>query len=421
MTSTSPNQPPPPGASEPARTAGLIAVLGALTAIAPLTTDMYVPALPSMGDALNAGSTSIQLTLTSFLIGLIAGQVVIGPISDSLGRRKLLLWGMAGFALTSLLCALAPGVEALIAARFLQGATGAIGMVLARAIITDRFHGRDVPRYFAVLSQILGVAPVIAPVIGGAILSVSTWRAVFLVLALVGVLLLVSVLVKVPETLPPERRRKDGLAGTFRTMGRLTRERSFMGYALVLACASASLFSYISGSSFIFEHLHGTSATMYSAVFAVNAAGMLTMGALFGRLSARVPVNRLLTVAVGLSLLGALAQVVVVAVAGETFAGTWITLFVAIGSIGMLFPATMTLGQTLGRATPGAASALMGGLQFLFGAIASPLVGLFGESSSLPMAVIMLAAMLLAVLALVALARPWLRLGEVSDEARASH
>ncbi|WP_344243696.1 multidrug effflux MFS transporter [Actinocorallia libanotica] len=412
MTSASP--PPPTATAPPARTTGLIVVLGALTAIAPLTTDMYIPALPSMGEALDAGSSSIQLTLTSFLAGLILGQVVAGPVSDGLGRRGLLIGGMIGFAVTSLLCAVAPDAETLIAVRFLQGATGAVGMVLARAIITDRFHGRDIPRYFAILSQILGVAPVVAPVIGGGILAVSTWRAVFFALTLVGVLLLVSVLLKVPETLPPERRRKDGLAGTFRAMGRLACDRAFLGYALVMACASASLFAYISGSSFVFQNLHGTSSTVYSLIFASNAVGMLVAGALFGRLSSRRPVNLLLTAATVLSLLGAAAQAAITAAAGETLAGTWITLFLAVGGIGMLFPAAMTLGQTLGRAAPGAASALMGGLQFLFGALVSPLVGLFGESSSLPMALIMLASMLLAALALLTLARPWLRQGEVT-------
>lgn len=402
-----------PSAAPPKRTSALVLVLGALTAVAPLTVDMYVPGFPSMGQSLNTSSSAVQLTMTAFLAGLVAGQLVIGPISDGLGRRRLLLGGVAAFVLTSLLCALAPSAGPLTAARFLQGVSGAAGMVLARAIVTDRFHGRDIPRYFAVLSQILGIAPVAAPVLGGAVLAVSTWRSIFVLLAVFGVLLLVAVVIKVPETLPAERRHKDGLGSSFRAMGRLAGHRIFLGYVLVLAFSSAALFAYISGSSFVFERIHHVSATGYSMIFAVNAIGMLLAGITFGRLASRVPLNRLLVLATGVALLGALAQVVLVAAVGETFAGTWVTLFVSMSAIGMVFPAVMSLGQTVGRAAPGAASALMGGLQFLFGAIAAPIVGLFGESSSMPMAAIILIALLLAALALVGLAKPWLRHGEV--------
>lgn len=388
------------------RARGLLAVLACLTAVGPLAIDMYIPGFPAMSRALHTSSSAVQLTLTAFLAGVVVGQIVIGPVSDSLGRRGLLICGCAGFALLSLACAFAPGIGTLIAARFLLGFVGAAGMVLARAVITDLFHGPEVPRHFALLSQIMSVAPVAAPVVGGAILSVSSWRAVFGALCLAGILLLVAVLVKVPESLPQERRQKGGLVGTFAAMGRLTRNRPFMGCALVLGLASAALFSYISGSSFVFERVHGTSPAVYALIFAVNAIGMLLAGALFSRLSLRVGVNALLTAAVAVCLVGTLAQVLLTMALGDRFAVSWICLFVVLWGIGMLLPATVTLGQNLGRAAPGAASALLGGLQFLFGAIASPMVGLFGESSSLPMALVMLVSAALAALALVVLVRP---------------
>ncbi|KAB2388440.1 multidrug effflux MFS transporter [Actinomadura montaniterrae] len=396
-----------------ARAGVLLLVLGSLTAVAPLAIDMYVPGFPEMGSALHTSGSAVQLTMTAFLAGLVAGQIVIGPVSDGLGRRPLLIGGAIGFIACSACCALAPSVGVLIAARFLQGVAAAAGMVLARAVITDRFHGPDIPRYFALLSQILGVAPVAAPVLGGAILSVSTWRAVFAALCVVGALLLAGVLAKVPESLPPERRHAGGLAGTFRAMGRLARDRPFMGNVLVLGLASAALFTYISGSSFVFERIHGVSAGVYSLIFAVNAAGILTAGTAFGRLARRVRLNTLLTCALSVSSAGALAQVLAVAVIGESFAATWITLFVTVWGVGMLVPATMSLAQNLGRAAPGAASALLGGLQFGFGALAAPLVGLFGESSSAPMAVIMLVALMLALLALAVLVRPRRGHGEI--------
>ncbi|MEU8509902.1 multidrug effflux MFS transporter [Streptomyces brevispora] len=406
--------------ASPQQVSALVAVLGALTAVAPLATDMYVPGFPSMGAALHASSSAVQLTLTAFLAGLVVGQLLIGPMSDGWGRRRLLLSGVAGFILFSLLCAVAPNVELLTAARFLQGVAGAAGMVLARAVITDCFRGADVPRYFALLSQIIGIAPIAAPVIGGAVLSFSTWRTVFLVLAVIGALLLVAVLRKVPETLPPERRHSGGLAGTLRTMGTLLTHRAFMGYVLVLGFTSAALFAYISGSSFVFENVHGVSATVYSLIFASNAVGMLIAGATFARLSRRVRMNTLLIAGLTVSGAGAVALLVVPALGGETLAATWICLFVTMAGIGLVFPATMSIGQTLGRVAPGAASALLGGLQFLFGALASPLVGVFGEDSATPMAVIVLTALALAGLALILLARPWLSHGEVTAEPAAS-
>lgn len=404
----------PADSTDPSRRAAvvLVAVLAALTAVAPLATDMYVPGFPAMGDTLGASSSAVQLTMTAFLAGLVVGQLLIGPLSDSLGRRGLLMAGTAGFTFFSIACALAPNIGVLTGARFLQGVTGAAGMVLARAVLTDRFQGAELPRYFAVLSQIMGVAPVAAPVLGGAILAVSTWRAVFVVLTVMGGLLLLGVLRRVPETLPPERRHAGGIRNTFRAMGALLGRRTFMGYVLVLAFISAALFAYISGSSFVFENLHGVSATTYSLIFASNAVAMLIAGATFSQLAGRVRLNTLLVAAVGVAAVGALAQVLLVLTVGETLAGTWITLFVTAGGIGMVFPSTLSIGQALGRNAPGAASALLGGLQFLFGALAAPLVGVFGEDSSLPMAVIMLIAVAAAGVALVGLARPWEGRGE---------
>lgn len=403
---------PHPSGNPVKRAASLVAVLAVLTAAGPLAIDMYVPGFPEMKESLHASSSAIQLTMTAVLAGLVVGQLIIGPVSDSIGRRKLLIAGVLGYTAMSLVCAVAPNVEVLTAGRFLQGVAGAAGMVLARAILTDCFQGRDLPRYFALLAQILGAAPVLAPIVGGAVLAVSTWRAVFLALAVIGAVLAVVVVIRVPETLPPERRHTGGLGGTFRSMAGLTRHRTFMGYVLVLGFASAALFAYVSGSAFVFESLHGFSPTAYAMVFAVNAVGMLAAGAVFGKLAHRVPLNTLLLAGVGVALAGALAQVLLVATVGDTVVGTWISLFVVTTGIGMIFPASMSLGQTLGRATPGAASALMGGLQFLLGAVASPLVGLFGESSSMPMALIMLISLVLSGVALAVLSRPWLRHGE---------
>ena len=390
----------------------LIAILGAETAIGPLATDMYVPGFPAIGTSVRTGSSAIQLTMTAFLVGLVLGQLLIGPISDGIGRRRLLIAGALGFALCSGLCALAPTVHLLIAGRFLQGMAGAVGMVLARAIIADRFSGADIPRHNAVLAQILGIAPICAPVIGGVMLAQTGWRAIFVLLAGIGVLLTGAVLAKVPESLPVERRQKGGLAAPFRAMAALLANRPFMGYVLALGFSAAAMFTYIGASSFIFENLHGVSSGLYSVIFASNAIGMLIAGGLFGRLCRRVRMNHLLVAGMAIACLGAVAQLVVHALAGETLAGTWICLFVTMSGVGMVFPAAISLSQAVARDAPGAASALIGGSQFLFGALASPITGLFGTASSVPMAVTMLVAILAGMGLLAVLARPWEGHGE---------
>ncbi|MFI8890410.1 multidrug effflux MFS transporter [Streptomyces paradoxus] len=392
---------------------GLLPTLALLTAVGPLAIDMYVPGFPAMSASLHAGASAVQLTLTAFLAGVVVGQLAIGPLSDVVGRRRPLVAGSVAFAVTALLCALSTDIGELVVIRFVQGAAAAAGMVLARAVITDRFQGHDVPRHIALLGQILCVAPVVAPVVGGGIISAWSWRAVFLTLCVLGLLLAVGVIVWVPETLAPRLRHRAGPAGTFRSMGRLARHRPFLGNTLVLGLSSAALFAYISGSSFVFEHIHGLSTSTYAGVFAVNSVGQLLAGTAFSRLARRVRVNTLLTVSVVAAVAGAFAQVLFTALAGENLAASWVTQLVTVSAFGMSVPAAMSLGQNLGRAAPGAASALLGGLQFLFGAVATCLVGVFGEASSLPMGLIMLVALALAALCLVTLVRPWDGHGEV--------
>ncbi|WP_024800651.1 multidrug effflux MFS transporter [Nocardia sp. BMG51109] len=396
----------PPALGAPRHKTALIALLGALTAVAPLAIDMYVPGFPEMGRTLGASDSAIQLSMTAFLAGLVIGQLLIGPLSDSVGRRRPIIVGTALFAVFSLACAVAPNIAVLNVTRFLEGVAGAAGMVLARAVLTDRFHGPDLPRYFSMLTMVLGVAPVAAPVIGGAILSVGSWRIVFVALAVFGALLFVAVLPGVTETLPPEQRHSGGVGGTFRTMGKLVRHRAFLGCVLTLGGGAAALFTYISGSSFVFQEVYGTSATLYSLVFASNAVGIMLAGAVFGALSRRCSVGTLLSASIAIAAAAVVVHVLLLATVGGSLAATWICLFCTAFGIGGIMPGSMSLGQMLGRPATGAASALLGGGQFLFGAVAAPLVGAFGTGSAMPMAVIMLVALICAGLSLIFLVRP---------------
>lgn len=401
-----------PREGPPRRVGPLVLVLAALTAVAPLATDMYVPGFPEVAGSLEATDSAVQLSLTAFLVGLAAGQLLLGPVSDNLGRRRVLLAGSTLFVVFSLVCAAAPTVELLNAARLLEGITGAAGMVVARAVITDWFDGTDAARQFSLLAAITSVAPVLAPTLGGAVLSVASWRVVFAVLAGFGILLLLGVLGWVPESLPPHRRRSGGVSATFKAMGGLLGRRPLVGYVLTLSLVSAALFAYISGSPFVFQGIYGLSATSYSLVFGVNALGIMASGIAFGRLAKRVRINTLLVFGVALTVAAATALVALLATTGGSFAATWVCLFLLVLGVGHTFPATMTIAQAVGKDVPGTTSALLGGGQFILGALAAPLVGAFGNTSVLPMALILLVASGCAALALGALARPWQGHGE---------
>ncbi|WP_220449803.1 multidrug effflux MFS transporter [Nonomuraea longispora] len=390
----------------PERTKRLLLALAGLTAVAPLATDMYVPGLPVLAASLSASESSVQVSLTAFLVGLAVGQLLLGPVSDALGRRRVLLTGAALFTAFSVACALAPNIHVLNAARLLQGIAGAAGMVVARAVLTDRYHGTaEAARHFAALSVIVFVAPVVAPALGGTILEVASWQVIFVALAGFGVLLIVGTLAWVPESLPVSARRRGGVPGTLRAIGALLRERALVGYLLASSLASAALFAYIAGSPFVFQGLYGLSATQYSLVFAGNALGMFAAGLAFGRLSARMRVHVLLGTGLALALAATSALAVVLFVTGGSFGVTWAGLFLVVVGLGVTLPATVTIIQSLGHRAPGAASGLIGGGQFLLGAAASPLTGLMGTGSPLPMTVFMLTAFALAALAVIALGR----------------
>jgi MFS transporter, DHA1 family, multidrug resistance protein len=263
-------------------------ILGALSAFGPLSMDMYLPGLPSLTRELGASASAGQLTLTGCMLGIAIGQLVMGPLSDSLGRRRPLLAGIAGYTLASIACAAAPSIGVLIALRFLQGLAGGAGVVIARAVVRDVFSGPSAARMFSLLMIVTGAAPVLAPLVGGQALSVTSWRGIFGVLAAIGVPLLVSTLLWLPETLPAARRHPGGVLDTVRAFGALLRDREFTPYALSFSLAFVAMFAYIAGSSFVLEDIHGISPQLFSVVFAVNSAGLITMSQVGGRLAGRL-------------------------------------------------------------------------------------------------------------------------------------
>ncbi|MFJ2745975.1 Bcr/CflA family multidrug efflux MFS transporter [Streptomyces sp. NPDC087440] len=391
-------------------------VLGGLTALPPLSMDMYLPALPEVTDALRSPAATVQLTLTACLAGMALGQLVVGPLSDKLGRRRPLLIGMLVYVIATAMCALAPNVEMLVAFRLLQGLAGAAGIVIARAVVRDLYDGVEMARFFATLMLISGVAPVIAPVIGGQVLRITDWRGVFYVLTGVGVVLTFVVWKWLHETLPPERRHTGGVGAALRTMKGLLADRVFTGYMLTGGLAFAVLFAYISASPFVVQEIYGASPQTFSLLFGVNSVGLIVVGQINGKLLVgRVRLDKVLGVGLAVVLVAAVALLLMTSgVFGKV--GLWPVaagLFVLMSAMGLIMPSTNT--QALMR-TPhaaGSASALLGTSSFLVGAVASPLVGIAGERTAVPMAVVQVACAVLAGGLFLGLCRPWRRVGDV--------
>jgi MFS transporter, DHA1 family, multidrug resistance protein len=384
---------------------GLFLVLGTLTLFTPLSIDMYLPALPTMAHDLHAGASEVQLTLTTFLIGMAAGQLLVGPLSDAAGRRAPLRFGIVGYALASLLCAVVPSVYALVALRLLQGFAGAAGVVVGRAIVRDLFSGIEAARYFSLLMLITGLGPIIAPTLGGQLLRLTSWRGIFVVLGVAGLLILVAVEIWLPETLHPERRRSGGLHDTARAFRSLLGDRTFVAYCLGCGLGFATLFAYISGSSFVLQGAFGISPQQFGLIFGLNGVAFVTASQVNRALVRHVPLTRLLVAGQTGAVVSA-AAVLAMTVAGHVPLAAYLPpLYALVVSVGFVMPNSTALALSRHARAAGTASALLGSLQMAAGAGIAPLVGVAG-SSAYPMAITMLCLGVAGLGAVALLARP---------------
>ncbi|MER7927981.1 multidrug effflux MFS transporter [Streptomyces sp. NPDC096057] len=404
-----PSAAPSPGAT---RRAGLLVVLvlGGLTATPPLAMDMYLPSLPEVTRALHAPAATVQLTLTACLAGMALGQLVVGPMSDKWGRRRPLLTGLAIYLVATALCAIAPNVESLIAFRLAQGLAGAAGIVIARAVVRDLYDGVAMARFFSTLMLVSGVAPIVAPLVGGQILRVTDWRGVFVVLTAVGILLTALVWRRLPETLAPADRHAGGTAEALRSMRALLTDLPFTGYMLTGGFAFAALFAYISASPFVIQEIYGASPQTFSLLFGVNSVGLVAVGQINGKLLVgRVSMDKVLGAGLAVVVLASTALLLMATGAfGEVgLVPVATALFVLMSAMGVTMPNAQTLALMRTRHSAGSASALLGTSSFLIGAVASPLVGIAGEHTAVPMAVVQLVAGLVAVACFVGMCRPW--------------
>ncbi|WP_341719243.1 multidrug effflux MFS transporter [Micromonospora sp. FIMYZ51] len=382
---------------------GLLVLLGSLTAIGPLSLDTYLPALPEMTRDLATSQAQIQLSLTTCLIGMALGQLVTGPLSDRWGRRRPVLVGVAAYTLLSLVCTLAPSAETFAAARFFQGFAGGMGTVVARAVVRDLYAGRAAAKYFSRLVLVFGLAPMAAPAFGSLLLGFGNWRGIFVALTVIGALLATAVAWRLPETLPAARRNTGGLAATARAGRALLTDRVYLGYALTQGLAFAGLFGYLSGSSFVLQDVFGLSVGAFSLVFGVNALAFVAVGQLNARLLDRHDPRPLLIAGLGIGLLAAFGLL-----AGALLDALPLVigaLFVFLGSLGLVMPNGTALALDRHAAHAGTAAALLGGIQAVVAAGAAPLVGLGGEGSALPMAVVVVGAAAGSLLVVLTLAR----------------
>ncbi|QZY87054.1 multidrug effflux MFS transporter [Exiguobacterium acetylicum] len=367
----------------------LILILGSLAALGPLSIDMYLPAFPDMSRSFDASASLIQLSLTACMLGMALGQLIVGPLSDVRGRKRPLMVALLAYLLASLACAMAPTIEVLIALRFIQGAAGASGIVISRAIVRDLFDGPELTRFFAALSLVNGTAPILAPVIGGQLLRFGDWHFVFYLLAILSTMMLLAVALRLPETLPLDRRVEGNLTTTLKTFGRLLTDRVFIGYAFAQAFVMGAMFAYISGSPFVLQNIYGASPQQFSFLFGLNGIGIILAAQIAGRLAGRVDSERLmrisLTIVASASILLFLALTLT-----DQLIFVMIPLFFVVSSVGLISTLGFTLAMQNYGATAGSASALLGLLPMLVGSLVSPLVGVMGEQSAVPMGLIIM-------------------------------
>ncbi|WP_323749284.1 multidrug effflux MFS transporter [Curtobacterium flaccumfaciens] len=372
-----------------------IVPLALIVGVSPFATDMYIPALPAIARDLGTTPGAVQLSLTAFLVAFAVGQLLVGPVSDGIGRRPMLVVGTALFAVASVGCALAPDVVTLVVARVAQGLAGAAGAVAGRAMVSDVTSGTRMAKVFGTLAAINAIGPVVAPLAGGAVLTVGTWRLMFVVLAVLGAVFFVAVVLRFRETLPPERRGGVGFAANGQRIRKLLAIPRFRAYVLSGVLSTVGFFAYIATSSFVFQSEFGFSEGLYTLVFATNASMMIVTTLLFGRLVGRFSEDALLTLGLVVGTVGATA-VLVSALLGLGPVPVWCALAVVTAAWGFVLPAAMTRTQHVGAAHPGTAAALQGGLTFGIGGLGTPLAGALG-GTALAMGGVMAALMAAAV------------------------
>lgn len=382
----------------------MVLILGSLTAFGPLSMDMYLPALPLLAVDLNTTASLAQLSLTACLLGLAGGQLVFGPLSDIQGRRRPLVITLTIYTLVSIFAAFSPNIWVFIGLRFIQGFTGAAGIVIARASARDMYTGKDLTKFIALLALVNGAAPIIAPIFGGALLNWVSWHVVFLILGAIGLVMFLAVVFTLEETLPPEQRSEGNVLAIVGTFLDLLRDRVFIGIALAQSFVMMSMFAYISGAPFVLQNMYDISPQQFSIVFAANGLGIIIAAQVTGKLAVKLKEETLLFAGMVISVIG--SCLLLLAVFAElSFWLLIVALFLVVSSVGMVNTTSFSLGMQRQGKAAGSASAFLGILPFAGGALVSPLVGIAGDHTAVPMAIVIFACSVLALVLYWSLAR----------------
>ena len=376
----------------------LVVFLGMLTAITPLATDLYLPALPIMPSELNTTASNIQMTIGIMTFGVALGQLFGGPISDTMGRKLPLIVGNLLCVISGIICAYAPSIEILLLGRFLQGLTGSVGVVIAKAIARDFASGQELTKLFALLMMVNGLAPVLAPLVGGQLLLFTTWRVIFIILALFSAILLVGSLL-FRESLPKEKRITGGITTSVKNYLTLMKDNPFLGQTLIQFFAFGAFFSYISGSSFVYQNIFQLSAQEFSYLFGVNSCGIILASAISGRVSNVVTSRQLLTFSLWQLTIGSLLFLVAMILEWSLIPVT-IILFFTVCTVSLFGSASFSMAMTKYGKMAGSASAILGFANMFSAGIVSPLVGIGGEYTGIPMGITMLVCAALSLLCL---------------------
>lgn len=376
----------------------LVIFLGMLTAITPLATDLYLPALPIMPGELNTTASNIQMTIGVMTFGVAIGQLFGGPISDTMGRKLPLIIGNLLCVISGIICAYAPSIEILLLGRFLQGLTGSVGVVISKAITRDFASGQELTKLFALLMMVNGLAPVLAPLVGGQLLFFTTWRVIFVILALFSTILLVgSFLFR--ESLPKEKRITGGIGTAVKNYIKLIKDKPFLGQTLIQLFAFGAFFSYISGSSFVYQNIFQLSAQEFSYLFGINSCGIILASAISGRISNVITSKQLLTFSLWQLTIGSLLFLVAMLLEWPLIPVT-IILFFTVCTVSLFGSASFSMAMTSYGKMAGSASAILGFASMFAAGIVSPLVGIGGDHTGIPMGITMLVCAALSLLCL---------------------
>lgn len=397
-----------PAARFTARTAPSFPAVILVAGIAPMALDTYLPAMPQMAVSLHTTAAIIQLTVTGYVIGMAIGQLIAGAVSDVTGRRPVLLVPAAVFTVASVICATAVNPDVLVATRLVHGIAAGACVTVGRAVAADHYRGPDLATRFGTLTATAQVGPVVAPALGSVILAFGDWRTIFWFMAALGVVMTAGIVRRIPETLPPGQRHGAGVRPTVQRMTGLLRNREFSGHVTISCLVMFGFYIYIGGASFVLQGVYGIGEPMFALMFAVNSA-MIGLGSLAYRLLVtHTGPARLRNAGIA----AALAAVLVLAAAARPahlaappLALTWVLLAAVTGAMGMVIPASMTMAQQAGAAARGTAAALQGGLTLIACAIATPITGLFADTSLFPMTALMAAGFAAGAVAMVAAAR----------------